>query len=403
MNDRDPISFFKLYKNVDNRKDDINYKICENDCFDRLYDMKYIGGGAFGSIFKAKKYLNDGKTKDIIVKFILPRIRDYDNQKIKMKAVDNWINELKYSIAAADENIGPKILETQLYLYNKNTVHKQFKEVLDTILNSDSEFKNIFETKLQNINNLYFPFFEMEKFDMDCDDVFYNESISDDLKLEMIIQMKELIHKKIFIMNLYCSDIKPANFVVKMNINPVVRMIDFGENSCSFDRLYDYRKHQNMSLKELNERKKYLYFSLMFQLFVIITNDDPEKLIEKYKFSNDEYVDIKIINILFGDIMDIINSPNLEDIANKFILNRKYIESIQLLHYWNMLDKNKDYILNRFLGLSSIIKDFTNNFGSWRVKGRTTHRSTKKRTNRTRRSVRKTAHKSKRKNIKSIH
>ncbi len=158
-----------------------------------------LGKGSFGIVYKGK----DSYNRDIAVKVI------------KTKDLDNVVYEIEYSATMGRCNIGPKIYGSFFIEDNPDN---------------------------------FIGFLVMEPFSSSIDKTYAS------LPIEMIQTIHEkafdILYELIIEQEVFCSDVKPNNFVCKFDDNGeiVVRMIDFGTDYCSKDLDTNVYKNKHIFL-----------------------------------------------------------------------------------------------------------------------------------------------------------
>jgi len=147
-------------------------------------------------------------------------------------------------------------------------------------------------------------FIIMEPFDFNCSVALKNSTFNE--KTIIVHKMINLLKSSIFDHDIFCSDIKPSNFVLKKlpNGDIIVKMIDFDAKYClikSEDLFYGHRF-------PLDLKKNVFYFIELLQLYLFI--DDPLK-----------------------DLFNFKGLKNYGDIIIDFIYNIKEPDIKQFLHY----------------------------------------------------------------------
>lgn len=204
------------------------------------------------NVDRSSKYVGE-KGPDVAIKFML-----YTPTNIKKTRFLSMKNELAYTKLMGDLEIGPKVYDSFHYIFNLGAIKKHskmpgVKHVLEmfykktkenakkhknssgiggTILELFDRSKDSTQIELQCI--------VMDVYDMDADDYLYNQENDINIKSEIIAKMCSLMRKQIQ-NKLYCYDIKPSNYVVKINKKTKkidVRMIDFGASHCTQSSVY---------------------------------------------------------------------------------------------------------------------------------------------------------------------
>ncbi len=221
----------KTYNN--NEEDTI--KNCSNVEIESII-QKSLGSGTYGIIFPVLVKFGSEKTTLILKKIsmVTETIKQEDD------FIEDMYDEVDYSYEMGKHNIGPRVYDAFFYRLDHTINQYILMEKFDT---------SVANWLLSNNNSLNFS---------NCQFV-TNE-------------MLELLHKQIFVLDIYCGDIKTDNFVI--NFNPlVVRMIDFGIDWCTkttLPKAYSIVK----SIKHLLsiEKKEIFYCMCIIQLFINIIN-----------------------------------------------------------------------------------------------------------------------------------
>lgn len=172
-----------------------------------------IGEGTYGKVYSAKL-----DKKKIIVKVIETDLEDFE--------LSDMDKEVEYGYYMGELGIGPKVFDA-FYTHGKNSI-KQY----------------IF----------------MEMKGRDLGEILKNPKISKENKAKSIAKCIEVLRRHIYNTNLYCRDIKPANFLIE---GEKAYMIDFGADFCTIDKLPF----------PFNKRKKGLFelcTILLIQFFIFI-------------------------------------------------------------------------------------------------------------------------------------
>jgi hypothetical protein len=166
------------------------------------------------------KYIADGVSSDVYsveigtqkyaLKMMTNNVRN-DNDMCNVNTlITSMVHEIEYAYAMSHKEIGPTLYET-FFMYNKGLL-------VGGIL------MEYYDTDISNICTL-------------------KSNIKSMVSVYQITI--DLMYKQIFEENIYCTDIKPENFVIKINkANDVkmndVKMIDFDPEFCSseFDEKY---------------------------------------------------------------------------------------------------------------------------------------------------------------------
>lgn len=235
-------------------------------------EIKYIGSGTFGAILSYS--MDTGQS--IVIKFIINDtiLNEIDNPESSIR------KEIDYTYEMGISDIGPKVLGTFHYSLSPGEVNNGYfpnlKRALEII--SDEYDKGGYRNNVKNIinneNRLTAQCVIMEQYTMDCDNALNTDEFAPQEKLEIIRQMIERLREQSMV-GLYCSDLKPGNYVVKRdNGRIVVRMIDFGADYCEKGNVYKLNRFKNNAYLP-NTTFTYLeffYISCFIQLFLIVGN-----------------------------------------------------------------------------------------------------------------------------------
>lgn len=200
---------------------------------------KVLGKGSFGTVFFANLLDSKGKELPSAVKIIKLK-------KNKRSKVDEMMYEVEYSYYMGENGIGPKIYDAFYVDAPDYIMQYIFMESGDDSVMSALQ-SNMDPRLLQALVR-------------DC---------------------IRLTWKQINKLELYCLDIKPNNFIYKMNKGgPKVRMIDFGAEWCKLNKLpkviTDVSPNKKIS-------KQLFFVIVMLQFFMIIHLNIPEAYCDIYK------------------------------------------------------------------------------------------------------------------------
>lgn len=272
----------KYFKYSDRNRDckDLDFTKCSNY---RLYNPVILGNGAFGIIIKFNH--------NIAVKFIF-------NISYKPSA-DKFIDmdkEISFSYHMGNIGVGPAVLDTFHYSFNLGELihYPELFRIIIMIKNHFSKMKRVypqFEPVKEYLDKGIQPdvlpieiqCIVMKAYDNDCKTILEVPipDITAKVKTEIVRQMIDLIKKQID-NGLYCSDIKPTNYVMNIDLrdNVEVKMIDFGTDFCTEKNIYvGYKNTDDISKLTSSPNDKYginfielLYISNIIQLYAIIIN-----------------------------------------------------------------------------------------------------------------------------------
>ena len=201
-------------RNVDNclRKDNAWGIEVELGSIILLSTSRKMGEGADGIVREGIAKIN-GVKKDVAVKIM--NVNKKGGRKYNLN-LNDFETELEYSILMGKAGIAPQV----------------------------------YGSFFLEMPNLYKCIIIMEKFDGDLGrllfDLVRNEKYSNQLSRKFQTQLVEIVDRCAYIMNfqiqetgIICNDIKPGNFVYRMEPNGkiLVKMIDFGERFCELNSI----------------------------------------------------------------------------------------------------------------------------------------------------------------------
>lgn len=112
----------------------------------------------------------------------------------------------------------------------------------------------------------------MERFDMSVDK-WLESSIYPKGSKYIITNMLKILKTQVFNKNMYCTDIKPQNYVVRFDAGAVpnkLRMIDFGSDFCGKDIPVIYITYPSLRIQTKNTLDEIFYVICIIQLYMII-------------------------------------------------------------------------------------------------------------------------------------
>ncbi len=235
-------------------------------------NLNKIGEGGFGVVYDINAIIN-GKNKELVLKVI--------KQKLKKDTIKNFYYEVEYSEKMGDLGIGPKIYDA-FYSINNNYIE-------------------------QNII--------MEKFDMSVDKWIKSDIFPRGSKY-IISHMLKLLKLQIFEKNMFCSDIKPQNYVVRFK--PMsVKMIDFGTDWCGTQIPGIYITSPSLRVYNKNMHREIFYSLCLIQLFIFILHsfNSSKKALHAlvYFYSDKLFIDYIVnkgagrgvnIKLIFYDVLE---------------------------------------------------------------------------------------------------
>jgi hypothetical protein len=244
-------------------------KNCSNMELQTIFG-KVLGKGAYGTVYEAIVKFGSEEV-DLALKKIS---KTFKKKKDQDRFVDDMYDEVEYSYDMGRNKIGPHVYDA--FFYQEGDVINQY--------------------------------IIMEKFDtgvanwiLSDDDRFSSELTYKNCQL-VGEGMLDILYKQIFILNVYCGDIKTDNFVV--NFNPlVVRMIDFGIDWCNDSKLPNaYSKIKSISVHSTAVKKEIFYCMCTLQLFMNILNIGTPlpiaKMILKPFYKDDVFIKYALENEL---------------------------------------------------------------------------------------------------------
>jgi len=267
-----------------------------NKCCKNLSNFtldKIIGSGSYGTVWtghclrkKTEKKRKRSRSK------LTEELEEYEQIDIVIKIeisskaeFEETFLEIEFNYYMSDVDLGPKIYDA-FYIRDPK-------------------------------RSLYIAqFIIMESFDYNCKDALINNNYNITEKKEIISQMINLLKSSIFNHNMYCSDIKPGNYVVNGLIN--VKMIDFGSNFCFLNADVLFSDLDTTT----NIKKIVFYLIILLQLYLFI---------EPWLF---DQIDIKD---LFKDLGHL---KNFQDFIKYIIYHKKSHEVRQFLHYHPYFTEN---------------------------------------------------------------
>jgi serine/threonine protein kinase len=227
--------------------------------------------GSYGSIYFGKSKSG----KNIAIKVI----------KVIKKKIKNTLSEVNFYLLMDKNKIGPKIY--------------------DIFFITD------------NFNN-YVQFILMEQGDASLSNVFISNHYSIEQKKIIVFNMINVIKIQFLKLHLYCTDVKPDNFILfKKNLS--VKAIDFGKHFCNLKKLPKPFKRNQLKLFTM---------TMLLQIFMMIHNFSNIPLPFLSPFFNDDMFLILFENIDFTKqfIIDIIKnySSDVYDVGFIFKYYIKY-------------------------------------------------------------------------------
>lgn len=179
-----------------------------------------LGEGAFGKVYSATGVYGENVI-NLAVKIV------------KCKDASEIYNEVEYSYYMSDVHIGPVVYDAF------------FKVNAGYVNNPQKDYP-------------YTQYILMEPFDGNVQQLLKREDIPIKTKACAVHEMCLLLEDQIFKYGLECYDIKPTNYVYKIDKVLVVRMIDFGVDWC------------RQTKKQTKITKTVIYLVLLLQLAYLI-------------------------------------------------------------------------------------------------------------------------------------
>lgn len=195
---------------------------------------KKLGEGTFGTVYKGV-YYHDGIEFDVAIKIM---ISEYDEDNIKQ--INSIISEVEYSYRMSSQGIGPKVYDSFYAIVNNDEYNDD--ELITYVI------MELFDGSLTNA---------------------YKENLSIQNYQDMNQQVLDLLKIQIFENEMYCTDIKPDNFVYKKTKKGYeVKLIDFGEEFCKLGS-FDKQNYANINI---------FYVILALQIMIMIYSDTYDRI-----------------------------------------------------------------------------------------------------------------------------
>lgn len=249
------------YKGLNKNRDckNLDFMECSSVKIDPMSDFEIIGAGSFGILIKARSM--DGR--DLAIKFLF----NVDKHVDMMSKLD-MEKELSYSYYMGKIGIGPEVLDSFYYVIESDDLYKYktINSIVKNILNNEGKANSsvgLLKNRYRNVP-IEIQCIVMEAYQMDCSTALSSEEINMSTKIEIIKQMTRLIKSQIE-HKVFCSDIKPGNFVVNVYGKVDVKMIDFGVDFCKEDKIYVYALMDTSVFKE----SEILYIFNVIQTYLI--------------------------------------------------------------------------------------------------------------------------------------
>lgn len=241
----------------------------------KINESSLVGKGGFGAVYPAV-ITHKGKDIDIVIKIIVDK-----NLKDVKKSIKNFYLEVQYSIKMGEQDIGPNIYDA-------------FYSIKDKSL-----YQYIF----------------MERFDMSVDKWLKSKIYPKGAKY-IVTNMLSILKNQIFTKYMYCTDIKPHNYVIKFGSGGIpnkVRMIDFGSDFCGKDIPAIYVTYPSLRVLSKNTLDEIFYVVCVIQLYMFIYYSFDslkfsaptlkyfytDDLFIKYVVKRDKNIDVNIMLVLY--------------------------------------------------------------------------------------------------------
>lgn len=267
-------SILRKYVKYNKNRDcnDLDLFDCVNPNIKLINDPVIIGAGSYGVLVLYRT----PKNENIGIKFIF-NIGNPDSGNYFL----DLEKELVLTYSMGEIGIGPTVHDSFYYSFeygdfmNYPELFDIFNKICDYYLDKRGiPFPRI-KPLSNNPNYLSVPVeiqcIVMDAYDMDAYKALYSKKISMANKKIIAQKMLDLLIQQIK-EGIYCSDIKPQNYVVKVSGNyniQDVRMIDFGIDFCNEDQAYpghdNYEIVQSAGTCYLNV----FYITLAIQLCII--------------------------------------------------------------------------------------------------------------------------------------
>lgn len=224
-----------------------------NNCSRELQDIKIIkqlGKGSYGTVYFAEGVDKNNKQINLAIKKIIIPINSYSKTEIMNKLFE----EIEYSYYMGEVDLAPKIYDS-FYI-------QKYNEIIQYII--------------------------MEPGMTSVEKILKDPLLEKNFKLQMIYEMIQLIERSIFDYDMYCIDIKPANFVVM--IDNSVKLIDFGRDFCKLNDT-PFFNH----IDKIEKRKNFFFYLVIFQLMFMMNKYFQE---DYFLIPFEKYLDNDYINLL---------------------------------------------------------------------------------------------------------
>ena len=270
----------------------------------------------------------------------------------KEKLQEKMESELDLTIAMGEKGIGPVIYDALFHEIDSDKIYKykNLDNMLQMIRKGYKEKNNKtypqFQKMEENINTcessssvtchiVNIQIISMEGFEMDGNDALFKKKISNHIRCKIIEDFIKLIHRQIYEMKVYCYDIKPSNFVLnnKGLKYPLVKMIDFGIDFCTYKRIYTKYENSEVILEGMYPADM-LFFSNVIQILLILNYQ------EFFNKMNNNNIRLYALCFFKNQYMKQIMNKDWKSIVKLFVNlayqnnnSKKFDPSSMLMHY----------------------------------------------------------------------
>lgn len=248
-------------------------------CTNKKYTfLKNIGSGSFGNVYKTKYIEPNGRVSYVAVKKIDIDIKNTTSNKLR-SIIKDFKREVELSYKTSKMGISPFIYKSFYYIKNY----------------------------------IFTGIIIMDLYDKSVEDIYYEKLHTHDY-IFIHSEMLKLMKLQIFNLGVFCTDIKPENFVLKNEHRKfIIRSIDYGTDWCS-----------SRMPKEFKTRE-YFYTIIIIQLCLkIYIHTDKKNAKMLTPFFNDKILTkltnkFKNFEKIKEVIYDVITSDDGEQIKYYFI------------------------------------------------------------------------------------
>ncbi len=261
-----------------------------NNCLNKIrlkpWTMKYVGGGTYGSIFS----ISDYSDKEFAIKMIV-YVDTLKNKNNQLKVVEEIETEINYAIAMSHNGLGPKIYGAFYIIDEKEELpknHPWAQKLINVVKKKNEDMSFIKEMEKRNCV-LNIQFLLMEKYDMDCHDALKSDNLTVMDKQQIVKKMVLLLYQQVYLLEIYCYDIRPGNFLVNED-NLETRMIDFGIDYCKQETIFE--KDPKFSFSTKQKLQEAVVINNILQLYLLTYkiikdyNDEDFAAVTMYFFDN---------------------------------------------------------------------------------------------------------------------